>query len=84
VRNVVQPQTPPSAALPVERFPAPEGGVERIVKRPTAATRDQAEAEYRRAAALIGQGRTHEAMDGLRTVLGLDPAHETARQALVN
>lgn len=84
VRNVVQPQTPPAATAPVERSPAPGSSAERIVKRPTAATRDQAEAEYRRAASLISQGRVHEGMDGLRAVLNLDPAHETARQALVS
>lgn len=85
VRNVVQPQTPPGMAATAGAERAPAGSaLERIIKRPTVATRDQSEAEYRRAAGLIAQGRVHEGMDGLRAVLNLDPSHETARQALVS
>jgi len=41
-----------------------------------------AEGEFRRAAALIEQGRMGQAAAALRSVLAMDPRHEAARQAL--
>lgn len=43
----------------------------------------QADAEFRKAAALMQQGRNAEAMAGFESVLRLDAGHEAARGALV-
>ena len=45
--------------------------------------REQAEADYRRAMALINQGRLAEGIDGLRMALRADASYETTRQTLV-
>jgi len=61
--------------------PLPDAG--RIDKRVDATPREGAEAEFRRAMALVNQGRMAEGMDGLRATLSLDPTYEVARQTLV-
>ena len=43
----------------------------------------QADAEYRKASALMQQGRTADAISGFEAALRLDPGHDAARQALV-
>lgn len=44
---------------------------------------ERVEDEYRKATALLNQGRVAEAIDGYRATLQLDPRHAAARQALV-
>jgi MSHA biogenesis protein MshN len=44
---------------------------------------DRAEAEFRRGAALLNQGRTAEAEGSFHAALAGDPGHEAARQALI-
>lgn len=55
----------------------------RIDKREPAAPRNRTETEYRRAVALVNQGRVSEGMEALRSSLAADAAHEPARQTLV-
>lgn len=43
----------------------------------------QADAEYRKASALMQQGHIADAMSGYEAALRLDPGHDAARQALV-
>ena len=45
--------------------------------------RERAETEYRKAIAAVNQGRTAEAVDGLRNVLRHDPLHIASRQLLL-
>lgn len=62
--------------------PAPQGA--RVIKQnrvPTAA--EKAEAEFRRAVGLLGQGRGSEADESFAAAIAIDPAHEASRQALV-
>lgn len=59
-----------------------EGGPGRITKR-DGTPAERAESEYRRALAYVDQGRVAEGLDGLRTVLAMDPAHDEARRTLV-
>ncbi|MBI3375549.1 MAG: tetratricopeptide repeat protein [Betaproteobacteria bacterium] len=74
---------PPARVLPTPPAAAPRGE-SRVEKRDrTRSPADRAEAEFRRAVALLNQGRISEAEEGLTAALGLDPAHEAARQALV-
>jgi MSHA biogenesis protein MshN len=44
---------------------------------------ERAEAEFRRGAALLNQGRVSEAEESFAAALAISPAHESARQALV-
>ena len=69
-----------AAAQPVAPSAEP-GKIDRRATSTSAKTR--AEQEFRRAIALVNQGRIAEAMDGFRTALELDPQHEGARQTLV-
>ena len=46
-------------------------------------TEQRADAEFRRAASLMQQGHTADAMTGFEAALHLDAGHEAARQALV-
>lgn len=55
----------------------------RIEKREVSNAMERAEAEYRAAVALIGQGRMARAVEGLRQALAYDASHEGARQTLV-
>jgi MSHA biogenesis protein MshN len=69
----------PAPALSAES-PAAAGGVE---KRPRSETpRERAEQDYRKAYALLGQGRTSEALPLLRSTLAEDATHASARLAL--
>ena len=68
---------PPARILPT---PAP-GRVERREVHRTPEVR--AEAEFRRGAALLNQGRAAEAEEAFSAALAIYPAHEAARQALV-
>ena len=54
-----------------------------IDRKPNTSPKNRAEQEYRRAVALVNQGRVAEGMDGFRSALALDPEHEPARQTLV-
>ena len=49
----------------------------------TRSAEDRADAEFRRAAALLNQGRVGEAEEGFSAALGAHPGHEPARQALI-
>jgi MSHA biogenesis protein MshN len=44
---------------------------------------ERAEAEFRRGASLLNQGRVSEAEESFAAALAISPAHESARQALV-
>ena len=76
-------ERPPPLALNRVAPPAASQEVSRIDKREPAAPGNRAEAEYRRAVALINQGRVSEGIDGLRGTLSVDATHEPARQTLV-
>lgn len=70
------------AAIPVTTAAQPaEAG--KIDRRANTSAKNRAEQEFRRAVALVNQGRVAEAMDGFRAALELDPTHEAARQTLV-
>jgi MSHA biogenesis protein MshN len=67
-----------AARAPLSKAPA------RIDKRVHLSTpAERAEEEYRKASALLNQGRVAEAMDGYRRSLGQEAGHGPARQALV-
>ena len=70
------------AAVRAEASPAVESG--KIERRSNSTPVERAESEFRRAVNLVNQGRIAEGMDGLRTALKIDPAHEAARQTLVS
>ena len=55
----------------------------KIDRRANPSLKYRAEQEFRRAVSLVNQGRIAEGMEGFRTALEMDPAHETARQTLV-
>jgi MSHA biogenesis protein MshN len=55
--------------------------IKKQVRQPTA--REQAENEYRKAVALLNQGKLPEAQEGFETALSLFPPYHPARQALV-
>lgn len=60
---------------------APSG---RVVKQNRVLTSaEKAEAEFRRAVTLLGQGRGSDAEESFAAAIAIDPAHEGARQALV-
>ncbi len=76
----------PSAQAPAAaNLPAPKGGslasIDKQVHVPTRAER--AEIEFRKATALLNQGRVAEAIEGYRSTLAENAAHGAARQALV-
>jgi MSHA biogenesis protein MshN len=72
---------PPSRILPV---PAHAQGPMRVEKRDTIRTpEDRAEAEFRRGAGLLNEGRISESEEAFGAALAVYPAHEGARQALV-
>jgi len=60
---------------------APSARVVKQIRVPT--TPERAEAEFRRAATLLGQGRGSDAEEAFAAAIAIDPAHEAARQALV-
>jgi MSHA biogenesis protein MshN len=73
--------TPPPASGARPIAPAADAG--RIDRRITSTARERADAEYRRSAGLINQGRVAEGMDGLRNALAIDGNYEAPRQTLV-
>ncbi|MBM3359705.1 MAG: tetratricopeptide repeat protein [Betaproteobacteria bacterium] len=68
-------------AKPAPAQPAAKTEIEKQVKQPT--PRELAENEYRRATALLHQGRTAEAQEQFHAALSALPGHHGARQALV-
>jgi len=69
---------------PARILQAPVPSAARVVKRDRVRTaEDRAETEFRRGAMLLNQGRVAEAEDIFAAALGISPAHEAARQALV-
>lgn len=60
---------------------APSGRV--IKQNRVLTTSEKAESEFRRAVALLGQGRGSDADESFAAAIAIDPAHEAARQALV-
>lgn len=62
--------------------PASQSG--RVIKQNRVLTSsEKAEAEFRRAVGLLGQGRGSDAEESFAAAIAIDPAHEAARQALV-
>ncbi len=84
-----KPSAPPTARLDLDLPPAlilqaPAQTAARVEKRDRARTvEDRAEAEFRRGATLLNQGRAGEAEESFGTALSAYPGHEAARQALV-
>jgi MSHA biogenesis protein MshN len=70
---------PPARIL---EAPAQTAGRVQKVDR-TRSADDRAEAEFRRGAALLNQGRVSEAEESFAAAIAISPAHEPARQALV-
>jgi len=63
---------------------APVAPSSRVVKQNRVLTSsEKAEAEFRRAVTLLGQGRGSDAEESFAAAIAIDPAHEGARQALV-
>jgi MSHA biogenesis protein MshN len=77
----------PSSSKPGPKKPvtiasaAPAPG--KIDRRMNITSHESAESEFRRAVALVNQGRIAEGMDGVRSALKMDPEHQAARQTLV-
>ncbi len=87
-RPVLKPATSRKTAAPVRSAAlaaASSATVEpgKIERRANTTPVERAESEFRRAVALVNQGRIAEGMDGLRNALKISPTHETARQTLV-
>ncbi len=70
------------AASPAAAAVGAEPG--KIERRANTTPSERAESEFRRAVALVNQGRIAEGMDSLRNALSINPAHEIARQTLVS
>lgn len=72
------------AALAIKPGAAQAQGGTQLEKRDrTASAADRAETEFRRAVALLNQGRVSEGEGALTAALSASPAHEPARQAMV-
>jgi len=70
---------------PARILQAPAQSPARVVKRDRVRSADErAEAEFRRGAGLLNQGRAIEAEEAFAAALAAFPAHEAARQALVS
>jgi MSHA biogenesis protein MshN len=79
-----RPRDAPPAEPAAAGKAVPAAGKARLEKRDKVREpSDQAEADYRRAVGLLGQGRVSEAEQALTVALALYPAYEPARQALV-
>jgi len=76
-----KPAPPPAARAPQIVASVDSG---RIDKRVTSTPAERAESEYRRAIAFVNQGRVSEGLEGLRSALSIDAAHDGARQTLVS
>jgi MSHA biogenesis protein MshN len=69
---------------PARTYQAPPSAAAKVEKRDRERTpEDRAEADFRRAAVMLNQGRAWEAQELFASALALSPAHESARQALV-
>ncbi len=73
-------QAPAAAHLPAAKGRAP-ASIDKQIHVPTRTER--AEIEFRKATAMLNQGRVAEAIEGYRSTLAEDAAHAAARQALV-
>ncbi len=62
---------------------APKGQSQISIDKHASSPAERSEDEFRKATALLDQGRVAEAIDGYRATLQLDPRHAAARQALV-
>ena len=71
----------PETTTPRSETPANSAKLEKLDRPRT--PHDQAEAEFRRAVALLNEGRIADAQDSLAAALRADRTHEAARQALV-
>ena len=71
---------PSRAAIAPADSARPPGRVERLERPRT--PQDQAEADFRRAVALLNQGRPGDAQEALSAAIRADRNHEAARQAL--
>lgn len=71
----------PEANTPRSEPPAGSAKLEKLDRPRT--PHDQAEAEFRRAVALMNEGRIADAQESLAAALRADRTHEAARQALV-
>jgi len=80
-----RPERAGPAKAPVVATARPAAGaqpeIQKQVRQPT--SRDLAENEYRKAVALLHQGRLAEAQEGFEAALNLYPGYHGARQALV-
>lgn len=76
-------KTPAVVATAKSSVGTPEGKpvIQKQVRQPT--SHDQAENEFRKAAAALHQGRLTEAQEGFQAALDLNPGYHGARQALV-
>lgn len=81
-----KPDESPAARPPAGKASQPVAALEpaRIDKRVTSTPHERAEAEYRRAVSLVNQGRVSEGMEGFRSALAIEAAHEASRQTLVS
>jgi len=67
-------------SMPVSKVQGP-GSIDKTMH--VATQPERAESEFRKATALLNQGRVAEAIDGYKSTLQQDAAHAAARQALV-
>lgn len=78
------PETKSSEAATSKAPPVLARAAPRVEKKDRIRTpEDRAEAEFRRGAALLNQGRAAEAEDSFHAALTSHPGHEAARQALI-
>ena len=84
-RAAARPERAEPARAPVVAAAKPaagaQPGIQKQVRQPS--SRDLAENEYRKATALLHQGRFAEAQEGFEAALNLYPGYHGARQALV-
>lgn len=79
-----EPAPPPKPEAPAPRKAEPKAAKPLVAKRDRAKPGSElAEAQFRRAALLLNQGRVSEAEEQLLGALHADPGHATARQAYV-
>jgi MSHA biogenesis protein MshN len=72
----------PASPKPVKAEPPPPAVIEKKVR--NVSPRERAESDYRRAQALLGQGRANDALAGFAAALQADPTHVGARVDLVS
>lgn len=79
----VQPARNPDKHLPAEKVQANIQAASGVLPIKHISPAQQADAEFRKAAALMQQGRVADAITGYEAALHLDAGHDAARQALV-